>query len=263
MTVDGFADINGTRLYYERRGRGPVMLLVHGATLDHRMWQPQVDALVARFDVITYDLRGFGRSALPDGDFKHCEDAAALLDHLRVTSAIAVGHSIGALYALELCFLRPELVAGFGSLCMSALGSPAFPDDIIAVIGTIRQAAREGHIKAAKSLWMQSPWFASVRARPDLAPLMDKMLADYSGWYWTHDTPAKNIDPPAVERLEQLHVPAVIVDGGLDHAYNHAVADVLASRIPNAKLVRLPEAGHMANLEDPAAVNRALETLAR
>jgi 3-oxoadipate enol-lactonase len=80
-----FADINGTRLYLERQGSGPTLLFIHGTTLDHRMWRTQVEAFAPRYDVITYDVRGFGKSALPSGPFCHYQDARAL-DELAVVA---------------------------------------------------------------------------------------------------------------------------------------------------------------------------------
>jgi 3-oxoadipate enol-lactonase len=89
------------------------------------------------------------------------------------------------------------------------------------------------------------------------------MVADYSGWYWLNDSPSQNIVPPALERLEQIKMPTMVIDGELDLAYNHEIAQNLARRIPDATLVKIAYAGHMANLEEPAEVNRALIALAR
>ena len=61
-THTGFADVNGTRLYYEISGRGEPLVLIHGVTLDHRMWSPQLGHLTRSFRVLRYDVRGFGRS---------------------------------------------------------------------------------------------------------------------------------------------------------------------------------------------------------
>jgi 3-oxoadipate enol-lactonase len=241
-----------------RTGHGRPLLLLHGATLDHRMWQPQVDALAGKFEVITYDMRGFGESPPPTGPFKHYDDASALIDALGLRDVIVIGHSIGALYALELALARPDAIAGLVSLCMSGLGTPSYPADVLAMFVELKAAARTHGIVAAKAIWSRSGWFTSARAIPHVAALLDQYLADYSGWYWLHDTPATNLVPPAVERLEQLAMPALVIDGALDLDYNHAIADVLVRRLPRAELLRITDAGHMASLERPDVVSAAI-----
>jgi len=255
-------EVNGTRLVVERTGSGPPILFMHGATLDHRMWRAQVAGLADRFHVITYDLRGFGGSATPVPPFKHCEDAAALLEHFGMQRATVVGHSIGGLYALELALSRPDLVGALATLCMSGLGEPAFPDAIVKIFGAVRQAAREHGVDAAKAIWKTTGWFDSAMKVPQLARELDAMLAAYSGIYWTADVSGSNIEPPVRTRLEELRIPTLVVDGGQDLDYNHQIADILVRRVAGAKLLRLPHAGHMANMEDPVAVNDALAALA-
>jgi pimeloyl-ACP methyl ester carboxylesterase len=255
-------EVNGTRLVVERTGSGRPILFIHGATLDRRMWRTQVEGLSDRFEVITYDLRGFGGSATPVPPFKHCEDAAALLEHFGLKDVVVVGHSIGALYALELTLSRPDLVGALATVCMSGLGDPPFPDSIVAKFGAIRQAAREHGIDAAKAIWRTTGWFDSAMTIPQLAHELDAMLAGYSGIYWTADVSGSNLEPPVRTRLEEVRVPMLVIDGGHDLDYNQQIADILVHRIARSTLLRLPHAGHMANMEDPVAVNGALSALA-
>lgn len=258
------ASVNGTELVVERIGAGNPILFIHGSSLDRRMWQPQVDALSSRFECITYDMRGFGRSAVPTGPFCHYEDAAALLEHAGITparKAFVVGHSIGALYALELAFARPDLVGGIALICMSGLGTPPFPDDVIAMFGAVRTAAVEQGVDAAKAIWRESGWFAARRKSAGLRAAVDAMLDDYSGWYWLNPPVSQNLVPPPVERLEQLAMPALVIQGDEDLPYNAAVADELVRRIPDTQFLQLA-AGHMANMEAPAPVSAALAELA-
>jgi len=258
----GFIELDGARLYYESRGEGPTILFVHGFSLDHRMWRRQADAL-AGLRVVTCDLRGFGRSSPPgEAPFAHCEDLAALVGALGCGPVVVVGHSIGALYALELCASRPELVAGFVALCMSGLGRPPFPPELVELYAAVVSEARSGAVDRAKARWAASGWFASARESPALAAELDEMLAGYSGRHWTHDVPSRNLEPPVVERLAAIAVPALVVDGGRDLPYNHAVAETLVAGLPNAMLLGLPWAGHMANMEAPDEVNRAIAQLA-
>ncbi len=249
-----------TDLVFQRTGRGRPVLFLHGATLDHRMWHPQL-ALADRFEVLTCDLRGFGQSPPPAGRFSHCEDISALLDELDLRDVCVIGHSIGAHYALELALLRPDAVTGFGSVCMSGL-TQDYPADIQAMFVELKRLARAESVAAAKAVWARCAWFTQARANPAIAALLDAYLASYSGWYWSHDTPATNLMPPAVTRLEQLAVPTLVIDGELDLDYNHRIADTLASRIPGVELLRLPGIGHMANLEAAEHVTSAIGQLA-
>jgi pimeloyl-ACP methyl ester carboxylesterase len=72
----------------------------------------------------------------------------------------------------------------------------------------------------------------------------------------------RNLEPPAAERLGELRMPALVVTGGRDLAYNSTVGETLLGGIAGARGLRLPEAGHMANMESPEAVNRAIAELA-
>jgi 3-oxoadipate enol-lactonase len=265
------ANVNGTTLHYRSSssssspdGDDVALLLLHGFTLDHRMWNAQFDALASKggLRVIAYDSRGFGKSAMPSIDvpYKHCEDAAALADHLGLKRVIAVGHSIAANHLLELAAIRPALVTGFISVCGSGLSTIPFPPNIQATFAAVRAAISEGRgVEAAKRLWSQCDWFASSRAIPEVAEQLDTMLADYTGWQWTHANPVQNIDsPPLVDRLKQLKMPALVITGDKDIPYNDQVGDALCQQLPNAKRIRIPAAGHMANMESPLEVNESI-----
>src|SRR5688500_10311922 len=90
----GFADVNGTRLFYEIAGSGPMLALIHGFSLDTRMWDDQYAALAQRQRVLRYDARGFGRSAVPGSErYSHAEDLLALLEYLEIEHTALIGFS--------------------------------------------------------------------------------------------------------------------------------------------------------------------------
>lgn len=259
----GIVEVNGTHLYYEARGAGPALLFLHGFTLDRRMWRRQVASLSDRYRVVTYDARGFGRSALPGTDpYRHCDDAAALCEALGLRRVVAIGHSIGAHQLLELALQRPDLVGAWVGICTSGLATIPFSDDLLAMFAALKKAARENGLQEAKRTWAEADWFGPARERPDLARELDDMLADYSGWHWTHANPAKNIEPSAAERLAELRLPALVISGQRDLPYNHRVARALVDRISGASELWLPTAGHMANMEQPATIDRAIADFA-
>lgn len=101
-------------IYYETTGHGPPLVLTHGATLDHRQWTPQIKALAKDFQIISWDVRGHGRSVMPPGKLHH-EEAAAdlirLLDHLHIKKAHLCGLSMGAAISLEAAVTSPHRAA--------------------------------------------------------------------------------------------------------------------------------------------------------
>ena len=77
----GFAEVNGTRRYYEIAGAGRPLVLIHGSTLDTRMWDDQFDIFAQHYQVVRYDVRGFGQSALPtDEPYARPNDLKSLLE---------------------------------------------------------------------------------------------------------------------------------------------------------------------------------------
>ena len=105
-----FAELNGTRLFYESQGEGPSLVLISGANLDSRLWDEQFGDLAERFRVVRYDPRGVGRSDLPQEPFSHYEDLYALLKLLGIESTHVLGFSFGGGVALDFTIAHPEMV---------------------------------------------------------------------------------------------------------------------------------------------------------
>jgi len=101
--VGDYAEVNGTRLYYEVAGSGQALVLIHGFSTDCRQWKDQIEFFKSDYKVICYDMRGFGKSTVPSGmNYSHAEDLRALLDHLDIEKAHILGHSFGGVYQLHL-----------------------------------------------------------------------------------------------------------------------------------------------------------------
>ncbi|MEK7328872.1 MAG: alpha/beta hydrolase, partial [Chloroflexota bacterium] len=96
QTHTGFAEVNGTRLYYEVAGSGQPLVLIHGFSLDTRMWGDQFETFARHYQVVRYDLRGFGQSAVPSNEpYTHADDLNNLLHYLKIDSVHLVGLSLG------------------------------------------------------------------------------------------------------------------------------------------------------------------------
>jgi pimeloyl-ACP methyl ester carboxylesterase len=254
---NGFADVNGTRLYYELAGSGEPLVLVHGFSLDTRMWEPQWEPFLQGYQVLRYDLRGFGRSALPDGTgYQHHQDLKALLDHLGIASATLLGHSTGGSVALDFAVSYPESTRAlvlFGSIA----GGYEFSPEFGAALQAIFASARERGIDAAKEAWLR---LLAYQPRADGAAEGDvyRMVADYSGWHWLNEDAVQPLALPALQRLDAIRSPTLTILGERDVPDCFRIAELVNAAVPGAEHVMLPGLGHMANLEDPDRFNAAV-----
>lgn len=254
----GTATVNNTQLYYEEAGAGPAVVLIHGFTLDTRMWDDQFLPLADHHRVVRYDLRGFGKSAVPTGErYAHVADLRALLDHLGIEQAALVGLSKGGGVALDFAQAHPSRVPGV-ALVDTILGGFAWSDAGRARDDAVWEAARAGGIAAAKASWLAHPLFAPAMRQPAVAARLTQIIDDYSGWHFVNDDPEERMRPPAATRLEGLTMPVQVIVGDQDLPDFTAIATFIGEQVAHVRTLVLPGVGHMANMEAPAAVTLAL-----
>ncbi len=252
-----FADVNGTRLYYAVAGSGHPLVLIHGFTLDTRMWDDQFDAFAERYRVIRYDARGFGKSAVPTGEsYAPADDLRALLEHLGVESAHVLGLSMGGGLAIDFALTHPESTSSLIAVD-SILGGYQW-QEFGATLEAVFSAGRESGVEAAKDVWLNSPLFAPALEQPEVASRLKQIVGDYSGWHFVNQNPARGSDPPAIELLHEIEAPTLVIVGERDLPDFHAIADTLEQRVPNSQKVVLPDAGHMSNMESPDRLDEAV-----
>jgi len=256
----GFVKVEGGQLYFEAAGAGPVVVLIHGFALDTRMWDDQWEALTPHYRVIRYDVRGFGQSSLPGAEtFSHLEDLLALLQQLAATPAHLIGLSMGGGLALDFALMYPAHVHSL-ILADSTLSGFNWQKDW----GEPFRAAKFFGLDAAKAAWLNDELFAPANTQPIVAARLQKMTETYSGHHWLQPVHTRGLEKPAIEQLENLRLPLLMVEGERDLPDFRAITHLLAERAPRARLVTLPGVGHMVNMEAPAEFNRlALEFLAR
>lgn len=254
-----FAEVNGTRLYYEIAGTGPPLVLIHGLTLDTRMWDDQFDVFAAHYQVIRYDVRGFGQSALPPTDsYDSSDDLRALLKHLGVAHAHILGLSMGGAFAINFALAYPDMTATLIPVdaAPAALGEFPRTSEEAAPFQAVSVQAQEAGIQAVKESWLAHPLFTPAWEKPEVAARLRQMVEDYAGWHWVTPSRRSRIPvPPALQRLSTIRVPTLIIVGERDLSDFRRLADALEQGIPGATKVVMPGVGHMANMEDPVRFN--------
>lgn len=253
MNNHGLLAVAGGQLYYEDIGSGEPIIFIHGFTLDHRMWRPQVVALNESYRTVTYDIRGFGQSSIPVGPYTHYDDLLALLNHLKIAKAHLVGLSMGGGIASAFTILHPDRVASLALIDSDLHGYRSTVDWSV--------HADEVGVDRAKANWLAHDVFAQTRMNEPVTQELTKIVSNYSGWHWLHRDPGSRIDTR--KRLHGISCPTLVIVGEKDLSYFHDIAKFICEHIPQARLEIVPGVGHMSNMEAPEICNELIKENAR
>jgi pimeloyl-ACP methyl ester carboxylesterase len=249
-------------------GDGPAVVLLHGHTLDRRVWLPVLGPLRdAGLRVIRPDLRGHGRSSRPDSGYHvshHAHDIVAVLDDAGVRRATVVGFSFGGGVALELAEVHASRVGALG------LVAPVLPDRPFepAFMDSLRDVARttraDGLAAAMAGPWLESPLFAHSFTRPGVREATAAIVRDFPGAEFLA-TERDRIDRgwTVPERLGEIARPTRVLVGECEMAGFRGFADEIAAGVPSAEIEVVPDAGHLLPLEAPDAVAAMIVDLVR
>ncbi|MBZ5589070.1 MAG: alpha/beta fold hydrolase [Acidobacteriia bacterium] len=254
---------DGVALHVVCEGNGETVVLLHGHTLDLRVWDDVAPALVeAGFRVVRYDQRGHGRSGSPRGGYRwgdHAADLAAVIERLAPPAAHVVGHSKGSGIALECALRRAHLVRSLG------LVGPLVPDFRLpeTMVASFRELARairgRGVQPAMRELWLAHPLIATAAARPGLRERLEAMLLTFpAGEYLASVRDMPDRDWKVTDRLAEIAVRTLVVRGEREVPEFVAMADFLGGSIPQARLKVVPGSGHLVPLEEAAALSQTL-----
>jgi len=250
----GYAEVNGTRLYYELTGEGEPLALIHGGYSDLRMWDYQIQDISKKHRLLRYDLRGHGKSSLPETNkrYSHHEDLKALLNHMKIPEAHICGHSFGCAIAADFTLSYPEM-------CSSIIAAGPF------IFGYSSPKTTEliSHVNAVESLFKEKGKEVAINhfysffhyGQPDVLEHMKKISLDYSFWEVLNDDPMDVVHPYARDRVDEITVPTLIISSDHDVDACGEIADFLELQIPNSKKVVISDAGHDMNLDQPSEFN--------
>lgn len=245
---------------YQDSCSGPTLLLIHGFPLNSSMWEPQLEDLSDIARIIAPDLRGHGQSDAMPGPYSTAmiaDDCVGLLDALGIQEPVVVcGMSMGGYIALELYRQHPDLVEG-----LILVSTRAGADSEEGKAGRDRAADRveaEGPqvIVADMLPKMMAP--ETYEIDPDLASEVEAMMQTTSPEGMVGALMAMKERADSTSMLAEIDVPTLIIHGAEDQIIPLSEARAMREAIPDAELVVIPEAGHLANLEQPEDFNAAV-----
>jgi 3-oxoadipate enol-lactonase len=252
--------VNGVETYYEIHGKqgAPWLAFSHSLACNVRMWDAQIEAFKDRFRILAYDTRGHGKSAAPAGPYTleaMADDLRALVSHLDIQRLHFVGLSMGGMIGQTFAIKYPGI---FSSLTLADTTS-RYPAEAAPLwqerIRTAEAKGMQPLVQPTLERWFTEPFRkkGSDVVRNIATAISATPVAGYAGCCAA--IPKINV----TTRLKEIKCPVLVICGEQDPGTPPAMAREIQENTPGAKLVLIPQAAHLSNLEQPEAFNRALE----
>jgi 3-oxoadipate enol-lactonase len=244
--------INGIALAYSDTGLGFPIVFLHAFPLNRTMWAQQETDLSPHCRVVTIDLRGHGESDAPLWHYsldQAAEDVRALLDHLLIRQAVFVGLSMGG-YIL-FAFYRRHADRVKGLVLADTRAQADTPEGKEGRFQMAQTAYKHGPSAVADIMIPKLLSPVTIRTRPEIVHRVRMMIEGNQVSGIAGDLMAMAERPDAIPLLKRISCPTQIVVGEMDQATPVADARLMAGQIPGARLAIIPEAAHLANLEQP------------
>src|SRR5690349_17394726 len=251
----------GAELFYEVRGNGPPVVLLHPFPANHHFWDGCIPYLEDRYRLILPDLRAHGDSSPGTGAAtmeKHARDVAALCDHLQIEKALFVGVSIGGYVLFEFWRQSRERVT---ALVLADTRAEADSDD-----------ARQGREKSIQQVQERGPGplidamipkllgESTLRNRPDIVDSARTMMSRMTVPGLVAALQGLAARPDSVPTLKSIRVPVLMVFGEEDVLTPRSAAEPMVRQIIRSRLEIVPRAGHYAAFEQPELFGTLLRT---
>jgi len=250
---------NGIQINYELSGRdgAPVVMLSHSLASSLVMWNPQLDVLESNFKVLRFDTRGHGDSDAPGGKYTLemlATDAVALLNALEIDAVHFVGLSMGGMIAQNLALDHGNRLKSL-TLCDT---SAIMPDEVQPIwqqrIDAAREKGLQDQVDETLERWF-TPEYLSQNS-PQVEMIRRQILATPVAGYIGCSEAIRYLDN--LQRLSEIDIPTLIIVGEEDPGTPVAASEAMQDRISGSKLVVLPDARHLSNIEQSGAFNEAL-----
>lgn len=241
-------DLGG--LSYVTSGNGPLVVLIHGVGLRADAWRGQVDALSTEFTVMAIDMPGHGASAVPDVGMTLADYSDAIASALP-EPALVVGHSMGAMIALDMASRYPDRVRAVVAMNAIYRRSVAARDAVVA-----RVASLDGQAKTDPTATLER-WFGSATSPERRACHSWLQEVDPTGYATAYRVFASE-DGPSDAQLRSLPCPALFVTGSEEPNSTPAMSRDMAALAPHGRAIVIDDAAHMMPMTHAKQVNTAL-----
>jgi pimeloyl-ACP methyl ester carboxylesterase len=252
----GFANIDNAKIYYEVTGKGLPLVMIHAGVADSRQWNNEFTNFAHSYQVVRYDMRGYGKSDPVDGEFSHMSDLVSLLDALEIHEPIVImGCSMGGSLAMDFALTHPSRAK---AIIMVDAGPSGLKLDVPtpSKFADAEKAFDAGNLDLVAEIETQI-WFDGIDRTPaQVNPAMRRLLYEMNRLALSHEVKQlgkrqPNTQTPAFNRLGNLKKPVLVIVGAHDTAYILAAADYMTEKIPSARKAIIEDAAHLPNMDQP------------
>jgi len=257
--------INENEIPYQIRGKGPLLVFIHGGALDQKMWTPQVKALSKKFRVLTYDLRGHGDYDTKNNTGYEVDDLKGILDGINEDEIYLAGHSMGAMLATDFVLAYPERVKRLVLMSPPLLGyktdRPELAKLLEEMIVLLEDGSSEEDKKKGIEMLNQIALYGPNRKAASIDPVVLKYAQEslkkhVKGGYFFREPILKN--DSHVDQLSSISQPTLVLFGDMDYEYIKENAAKLKQDLPEARIHAIEGAAHLFSMEKPDEVNKLL-----
>ncbi|MFO7683120.1 MAG: alpha/beta hydrolase [Chloroflexota bacterium] len=260
----GFANIDNAKIYYEVAGKGLPLVMIHAGVADSRQWNNEFTNFAQSYQVIRYDMRGYGKSEPVDGEYSHMSDLVSLLEVLKIHEPLVMlGCSMGGGLAMDFALTYPSRAkalimvdAGPSGLELNVATPTKFAD--------AEKAFEAGNLDLVAEIETQIWFDGTDRTSEQVNPAMRKLLYQMNRLALSHEVKQlgkrqPNTQTPAFDRLGDLNIPVLIIVGACDTAYILAAADYMTEKTQTARKVIIEDAAHLPNMDQPHEFQRTVK----
>jgi 3-oxoadipate enol-lactonase len=244
-------------LYYEIAGEGHPLVLIHGGLVNSGLWDDQFEVFAGGYRTLRYDVRGYGQSKPPTSYYSNYGDLRDLLDFLDIERAYVLGLSMGGEIGIDFTLTYPDRVAALIPVAAGLSGYQATTRSAVRdeLNAAYERGDKERAVELSLQVWTDGPHRAPDQVDPDVRERLRAMTAH------TFDLPdveqwLQRLEPPAIDRLAEIHVPTLFVVGDQDVADIQKIGDLVVASVPGARRAVIPGTAHHLNMEQPVEFNR-------
>lgn len=257
-------EVDGIRIAYRRAGTGPPLVLLHGGPLDSREWRRQLDGLADEFSVVAWDMPGCGGSSDPPEGFStrdYADCLAAFIEALGLQRHHLLGLSFGSGLALELYRWHRRIPRTLILASAYAGWAGSLPPDVVEQ--RTQQMLRLVELPPEQLAREFIPTLLTDAAPPQVVDEVRMILSDFHPAGQRALLRAGFADHDLRDVLGRVDVPTLLLYGDRDVRSPLAVAEDMHARIPGSRLVVIPGAGHMIDVEAPERFNAEVRSFLR